>query len=83
MLLGVKSEATSSTMKKETSIKPTPVTPVTPSTKKPSDPREYPLARDSRGSAAREEIRTQTARPAAPRASRRPVQKSLGRSATP
>jgi len=42
------------------------------SSKKPSDPREFPLARDARGSAGREEIRAQTPRVPAPRQSNRP-----------
>ena len=46
------------------------------SNKQPSDPREYPLARDSRGSAGREEIRAKTAMVSAPRQSRRPVERS-------
>ena len=46
------------------------------SNKKPSDPREYPLARDSRGSAGREEIRAKTPMVAAPRQSNRPVERS-------
>jgi len=37
------------------------------SNKQPLDPREYPLARDSRGSARREEIRAKSARVVAPR----------------
>ena len=37
--------------------------------KKPLDPREYPLARDSRGKANREEVR-KVAKVPAPRASR-------------
>ena len=46
------------------------------SKKQPLDPREYPLARDSRGSAAREEIRTKTPMVSAPRQSSRPVERS-------
>ena len=46
------------------------------SKKQPSDPREYPLARDSRGSARREEIRSKTPMVSAPRQSRRPVERS-------
>lgn len=38
-----------------------------PSNKRPSDPREYPLARDARGSAGRTEIRAKTPRVSAPR----------------
>jgi hypothetical protein len=45
------------------------------STKKPSDPRAYPLAKDSRGSAARDEIRAKAPKISAPRQSNRPTQK--------
>ncbi len=48
----------------------------TASTKQPLAPREYPLARDARGSAAREEIRAKTPMVSAPRQSRRPVENS-------
>lgn len=41
----------------------------------PLDPREYPLARDSRGTAAREEIRCQSPMVSAPRQSQRPVER--------
>ena len=47
-----------------------------PTKKRPSDPREYPLARDARGSAAREEIRSQTRMVSAPRESNRPMERS-------
>lgn len=47
-----------------------------PSKKIPLDPREYPQARDSRGSAGRTEIRAQTPRISAPRQSNRPVVRS-------
>lgn len=47
-----------------------------PSEKHPLDPREYPLARDSRGAAGRAEIRAQNPRVAAPRQSNRPVVRS-------
>lgn len=46
------------------------------SKKRPLDPREYPLARDSRGSAGREEIRAKTSMVTAPRQSNRPVERS-------
>jgi hypothetical protein len=46
------------------------------SKKRPSDPREYPLARDARGSAGRDEIRSKTAMVSAPRQSRRPMERS-------
>lgn len=46
------------------------------SNKQPTDPREYPLARDARGSATREEIRAATPMVSAPRQSRRPVERS-------
>jgi len=46
------------------------------SNKQPSDPREYPLARDSRGSAGRTEIRAKTAMVSAPRKSNRPIERS-------
>ena len=48
----------------------------TVSRKKALDPREYPLARDARGKASREEVRAQTPRLSAPRQSLRPVKKS-------
>jgi hypothetical protein len=44
--------------------------------KVPLDPREYPLARDARGSARREEIRSKTPVVSAPRQSRRPMERS-------
>jgi hypothetical protein len=44
------------------------------SNKHPLDPREYPLARDVRGSAGREEIRSKTPMVSAPRQSNRPMQ---------
>jgi len=44
--------------------------------KKPSDPREYPLARDSRGSASRAEIRAKTPMVSSPRQSNRPTERS-------
>jgi len=44
--------------------------------KRPLDPREYPLARDARGSAGREEIRAKTSMVSAPRQSNRPVERS-------
>ena len=47
-----------------------------PCKKHPLDPREYPQARDSRGSAGRAEIRAQNPRVAAPRQSNRPVERS-------
>ena len=46
------------------------------SNKQPVDPREYPLARDSRGSAGREEIRAKPAMVSAPRQSNRPAERS-------
>jgi hypothetical protein len=46
------------------------------SNKQPVDPRAYPLARDTRGSADRAEIRAQNPRVAAPRQSNRPVERS-------
>jgi hypothetical protein len=46
------------------------------SNKQPSDPREYPLARDSRASAGREEIRAKAPVLCAPRQSRRPIERS-------
>jgi hypothetical protein len=46
------------------------------SKKRPLDPREYPLARDVRGSARREEIRSKTPMVSAPRQSRRSVERS-------
>jgi hypothetical protein len=46
------------------------------SNKRPLDRREYPLARDSRGSAGREEIRAKTQMVSAPRQSRRPTERS-------
>jgi len=49
---------------------------LTPGNKKPLDPREYPLARDSRGSAGRDEIRAKTAVVSAPRQSARPMERS-------
>lgn len=49
--------------------------------KHPLDPRENPAARDSRGKASRAEIRRETTRVAAPRASgRRPERHSQPRS---
>jgi len=44
--------------------------------KKPSDPREYPLARDARGSASRQEIRRMNPSVNAPRQSKRPGERS-------
>jgi len=44
-------------------------------TKRPSDPRENPAARDSRGTASRAEIRKENPRVPAPRASNRPVER--------
>ena len=44
--------------------------------KKPSSAREYPGARDSRGSPGREEIRSKTPMVSAPRQSQRPVERS-------
>jgi hypothetical protein len=44
--------------------------------KRPLDPREYPLARDARGSAGRKEIRAKTQMVAAPRQSNRPVERT-------
>jgi hypothetical protein len=44
------------------------------SKKHPLEPREYPLARDARGSAVREEIRSKTRMVTAPRQSNRPMQ---------
>jgi len=46
------------------------------SNKQPLDPRANPLARDSRGAAAREEIRAKTTMRSAPRQSQRPVERS-------
>ena len=46
------------------------------SNKQPVDPREYPMARDARGSASREEIRAKTRVVSAPRQSQRPVERS-------
>src|SRR5688572_12956892 len=46
------------------------------SKKRPLDPREFPLSRDARGSAGREEIRSKTPMVSAPRQSRRPVERS-------
>jgi len=46
------------------------------SNKQPSDPREKPKARDSRGKAGREEVRAQTPRVPAPRQSLRPREQS-------
>ena len=46
------------------------------SNKQPLDPREYPFARDSRGSAGRAEIRTKTPMVSAPRQSNRPAERS-------
>jgi hypothetical protein len=46
------------------------------SKKRPLDPREHPQARDSRGSAAREEIRSKTPMVSAPRQSRRTAERS-------
>jgi len=48
----------------------------TQSKKHPLDPREYPLARDVRGAAGREEIRSNVPMIAAPRQSNRPVVRS-------
>jgi len=44
--------------------------------KKSSDPREYPLARDARGSASRQEIRRMNPSVNAPRQSKRPGERS-------
>ena len=44
--------------------------------KQPLDPREYPLARDERGSPTREEIRDMTPVATAPRESHRPMERS-------
>jgi hypothetical protein len=49
-----------------------------PNKKHPLDPREFPQARDSRGSAGRTEIRAQNPRVTAPRQSDRPVVRSRG-----
>jgi hypothetical protein len=57
-------------------IKPTPSQIKSASKKLPLDPRENPLARDSRGAAGRTEIRAQTPRISAPRQSNRPVVRS-------
>jgi hypothetical protein len=46
------------------------------SKKRPLDPREYPLARDAKGSSRREEIRSKTPMDSAPRKSRRSVERS-------
>ncbi|MHB9009745.1 MAG: hypothetical protein ACYDC1_22755 [Limisphaerales bacterium] len=46
------------------------------SNKQPVDPRADPLARTPKGSATREEIRAQAPVVAAPRQSRRPVERS-------
>jgi len=46
------------------------------SNKQPTDPRENPMAHDSRGSAGREEIRAKTPMVSAPRQSQRPVERS-------
>lgn len=43
---------------------------------RPLDPREYPQARDARGSAGRGEIRTKSPMVSAPRQSRRPMERS-------
>jgi hypothetical protein len=59
-------------MKKETSIQ----TKESPSNKKPLDQRENPMARDSRGSAKRDEIRAQTPMVSAPRQSQKPMERS-------
>ncbi len=45
------------------------------SNKRPLDPREYPLARDARGSAGREEIRAKTQMVSAPRQSNRQMER--------
>jgi len=63
------------------SAKATGSLPITPAKsirggKKPSDPREYPLARDARGSASRQEIRRMAPSVNAPRQSRRPTERS-------
>ena len=59
------------TMKKDQSSKPTPSTSPVHGGKKPSDPREYPAARDSRGTSSRQEIRAHEAKVSAPRQSQR------------
>jgi hypothetical protein len=46
------------------------------SKKRPLDPREFPLARDARGSARREEIRSKSPVVSAPRQTRRPMERS-------
>ena len=46
------------------------------SNKQPVDPRANLLARDSRGTASREEIRAKTAMVSAPRQSNRPAERS-------
>jgi hypothetical protein len=48
---------------------------VAPATKRASDPREYPAARDARGTANRTEIRRESPRVAAPRASNRTAER--------
>lgn len=59
---------------------PTPVVAVrsarSKSAKKPADPRENPAARDVRGTASRTEIRRESPRVTAPRASQRPAERS-------
>jgi len=60
-------------MKKETQRQPSQKS---AGKKRPLDPREFPLARDARGSAGREEIRSQTPMVSAPRQSRRPIESS-------
>jgi len=54
-----------------------------PNRKKPLDPREFPKARDERGSAGREEIRTKTPMVSAPRQSDRPVERTGQKRALP
>jgi len=46
------------------------------SKKRPLDPREFPQARDERGSAGREEIRAKTPMVSAPRQSQRLTERS-------
>jgi hypothetical protein len=61
-------------MKKET--KTDPYQKYSPSKKHQLDPREYPLARDARGAAGREDIRAKTSMVSAPRQSNRPLARS-------